>query len=67
MFWRSGRLKGSGRLRELVVNGGSTVFGFSYHDNFHSELMRNESKFFFSSIARLHKTETLKLVFHLEL
>ena len=26
--------------------------------------MRNERKFFFSSIARLHKTETFKLVFH---
>ena len=36
----------SGRLRELVVNGGSTVFGFLYHDNFHNELMRNEGQFF---------------------
>ena len=37
----------SGRLRELVVNGGSTVFGFLYHDNFHNELMRNEGQFFY--------------------
>ena len=50
----------------MVANGGSTLFGFLYHDNFHNELMRNERKFFFSSIARLHKTETFKLVFHHE-
>ena len=56
-------LKGGGRLRELVVNGGSTGFGFLYHDNFHNELMRNKGQFFLViSIARLHKTETLQLV-----